>query len=156
MRPLHEEHQMLLPYIEELRRVADDVGNIPDRELEVAIEASRIFIFDRLLPHSEIETVVMYPHVARLMGNPHSTDTMKRDHEEIMRLADELEALSNEFHHAKRLDDELAISLRRVLYGLYAVIGLHFANEEEVFLPLLDHGLTSEEASTMFQKLEVH
>jgi len=156
MRPLHEEHQLLLPYIEELRRTADDVGMIPDGELEVSIEACRMFIFDRLVPHSEIETTVMYPLVARLMGNPHSTDTMKRDHEEIMRLADELEALSNEFHRAKKLDEELAVSFRRVLYGLYAVVGLHFSNEEEVFLPLLSHGLTSEEASSMFRKLEVH
>jgi len=156
MRPLHEEHQLLQSYIEELRRTADDIGLIPIRELEVSVEACRMFIFDRLIPHAEVETLVMYPQVARLMGNSHATDTMKRDHDEIVRLADECEALSHELHRARKLDDELAVSLRRVLYGLYAVVGLHFAKEEEVFLPLLGQGLTPEEAHTMLEKLEVH
>lgn len=156
LQPLHDEHQMLLPYIEELRRTADDVGIIPVGELDVSVEACRMFIFDRLIPHAENETVVMYPHVARLMGSPHATDTMKQDHEGIVRLADELEALSRELHRARRLDDELAVSLRRVLYSLYAIVGLHFEKEEDVYLPLLREGLTAEEARTMMGNLAFH
>jgi hypothetical protein len=53
------------------------------------------------------------------------------------------------------LDDELAVSLRRVLYGLYTIIGLHFAKEEELYAPLLERGLSPEEARVMFQKLEM-
>ena len=156
MQPLHEEHQLLLPYIEELRRTADDVGTIPDNELEVAIEASRLFLFDRLIPHAEMETEVMYPLVGRLLGSADATSTMKKDHEEVVELADELEALSKELHRQKSLDDELAVSLRRVLYGLYTIIGLHFVKEEELYAPLLERGLTAEEAKVMFEKLEVH
>lgn len=156
LRPLHEEHQLLLPSIEELRRTADDVGIIPDRELEVALEACRMFLFERLIPHAENENTVMYPQVARLLGGPLSTDTMKQDHEEVMRLANELEALSQELRAAKRLDNELAVSLRRVLYGLYAIIGLHFSKEEEVYLPLLEKGLGSDEAKKMLEQLAVH
>lgn len=156
MRPLHEEHQLLLPYIEELRRTADDVGLIPDRELEVAIEACRMFLFDRLIPHAEIETEAMYPLVDRLMGNPDATATMTKDHEEVVQLADELEALAKELQREKKLDDELAVSLRRVLYGLYTIIRLHFVKEEELYAPLLERGLTAAEARTLFEKLEVH
>jgi len=29
-----------------------------------------------------------------------------------------------------------------VLYGLYAIVKLHFAKEEEVYLPILDQRLT--------------
>ncbi len=155
MRPIHEEHQLLVPYIEELRRTADDVGLIPVRDLEVAIDACRVFLFDRLIPHAEVETEVMYPLVARLMGNADATATMTKDHEEVVQLADELEALSKELQREKKLDDELAVSLRRVLYGLYTIIGLHFAKEEELYVPLLERGLSSEEARVMFEKLEV-
>ena len=155
MRPLHTEHQLLLPYIEELRRTADDVGLIPIQELELAIDACRIFLFDRLIPHAEVETEVMYPVVARLMGNADATATMIKDHEEVVELADELEALSKELRRVKRLDAELAVSLRRVLYGLYTIIGLHFAKEEELYAPLLERGLSPEEAQVMFQKLEL-
>ena len=155
MRPLHTEHQLLLPYIEELRRTADDVGLIPVRELEVAVEACRLFLFDWLIPHAEVETEVMYPVVARLMGNTDATATMIKDHEEVVQLAEELESLSKELQRERRLDDELAVSLRRVLYGLYTIIGLHFAKEEELYAPLLERGLSPEEARVMFQKLEM-
>jgi hypothetical protein len=42
-----------------------------------------------------------------------------------------------------------------VLYGLYAVVKLHFAKEEEVYLPILDARLTHEEASRMFEAMEM-
>jgi hypothetical protein len=47
-----------------------------------------------------------------------------------------------------------ANDLRRVLYGLYGIVKLHFAKEEEVYLPLLDTRLTPEEAQAMFTAME--
>jgi hypothetical protein len=44
--------------------------------------------------------------------------------------------------------------LRRLLYGLYAIVTLHFAKEEEVYLPLLDRALSDDEAAAMFQSME--
>ncbi len=44
--------------------------------------------------------------------------------------------------------------LRRVLYGLHAVVSLHFAKEEEVYLPILEARLTPHEADTMFAAME--
>jgi hypothetical protein len=40
------------------------------------------------------------------------------------------------------------------LYGLYALVKVHFAKEEEIYLPLLDARLTAEEARQMFAALE--
>ncbi len=45
-------------------------------------------------------------------------------------------------------------ALRRVLYGLYALVKVHFAKEEEVYLPLLDARLSPAEARQMFAALE--
>ncbi|MBI3166382.1 MAG: hypothetical protein HYZ24_16985 [Chloroflexi bacterium] len=44
--------------------------------------------------------------------------------------------------------------LQRVLYGVYALVKLHFAKEEEVYLPILDQRLTPESAREMFEAME--
>jgi hypothetical protein len=41
-----------------------------------------------------------------------------------------------------------------VLYGVYALVKLHFAKEEEVYLPILDQRLTPESAQEMFEAME--
>jgi hypothetical protein len=41
-----------------------------------------------------------------------------------------------------------------VLYGLYALVKVHFAKEEEVYLPLLDARLQPREAREMFAGME--
>ncbi len=78
---------------------------------------------------------------------------MQRDHAEVHRLTEELGALRDQIG-ASTLTSEQVYGLRRVLYGLYALVKLHFAKEEEVYLPLLDAGLTQQDADAMFQAME--
>ncbi len=40
--------------------------------------------------------------------------------------------------------------LRRLAYGLYAIVRLHLAKEEDVYLPLLDARMTAGQASSLF------
>jgi hypothetical protein len=40
------------------------------------------------------------------------------------------------------------------LYGLYALVKVHFAKEEEVYLPILEERLSPEEAKEMFEAME--
>jgi hypothetical protein len=47
-----------------------------------------------------------------------------------------------------------AKALRRILYGLSALVRVHFAKEEEIYLPILDARLTTEEARRMFETME--
>ena len=47
-----------------------------------------------------------------------------------------------------------ANDLKRVLFGLYTLVKVHFAKEEEVYLPLLDQNLTEDEAREMFENME--
>ena len=47
-----------------------------------------------------------------------------------------------------------AADLRRVLYGLYTLVKVHFAKEEEVDLPLLEEHLPANEAETMFSAMD--
>lgn len=152
-RPLREEHKELLPHVEELRATADMVGEAPPGELLKAIDACLGFLEEHLLPHAEAEENGLYPAVQRVLGAPETTATMSLDHAEIRRLAGELASLRGEVG-VGALTTGRARNLRRVLYGLYALVALHFLKEEEVYLPLLDARLTPAEAEEMFKQME--
>jgi hypothetical protein len=78
---------------------------------------------------------------------------MSRDHEEVYRLTEELGTLR--VHRTQLSITFVQVNaLQRVLYGLYALVKLHFAKEEEIYLPLLDSKLTAEEAKAMFEAMD--
>ena len=87
------------------------------------------------------------------MGAQEATATMSRDHMEIGRLAEELGALRSSLE-GESLDASQEQALRRVLYGLSALVAVHFAKEEGVYLPLLDTRLTPIEAQHLFEMME--
>jgi len=151
--PLREEHRELLPEIERIRRVADAVGLVPAAVLSERVQEIRTFLSHELIPHARAEDVVMYPVVARVMGAPEATATMRHDHVEVAGLAEELAALEPELS-APTFPLEVEQALRRILYGLYALVKVHFVEEEEIYLPLLDERLEADEAREMFHAME--
>lgn len=145
MTTLREEHQHLLPHIEELRLTADAVGNASPADLGDRVRSCVDFLEHHLVPHALAEDDVLYPVVARLLGGPEATATMRRDHVEVGRLTAELSGLGRRL----ATSPDVSADLRRVLYGLYAIVRLHFAKEEEVYVPLLEASLSDEEAATV-------
>ncbi len=150
--PLREEHKELIPHIEELRVAADRVGIAAPEELRAAVYASHAFLAQHLVPHAKAEEAALYPVVAATMGAPEATATMSRDHVEVVRLTEELGGLRGLLQLEPAA--ETARALRRVLYGLYALVKVHFAKEEEVYLPILDARLTPEAGREMFERME--
>ena len=146
--PLREEHAELLPHLETLRTAADLVGDAPDEVLLARVDAAHAFLRDDLIVHATAEDVALYPVVEQALG-ARATATMSRDHVEVGRLTGELAAARARLA-AKGLSPELGQELRRLLYGLYAVVVLHFAKEEEVYLPVLDETLSAEAAADLF------
>ncbi|MFZ9628419.1 MAG: hemerythrin domain-containing protein [Ilumatobacteraceae bacterium] len=153
MAPLHREHRKLLPFIEALRTTADYVGDAPLETVVDAVDASYRFLTNTLLPHASAEDEVLYPLVARAMGAPMATATMRRDHVEVQHLTEELGELRWRLHRTDLLATDLAQALRRVLYGLYALVSLHFAKEEEIYTPILERSLSIDEVDSMFASL---
>jgi hemerythrin-like domain-containing protein len=152
MAPLREEHQELLPRVEILRAAADAVGSGRDA-LVVLLGEAFDFLVLHLIPHAAAEDSALYPEVQRVMGAREATATMSRDHVEVHRLTEALGTLRARVQAGESsgaLDNEL----RRVLYGLHALIRLHFAKEEEVYVPLLAERLTEAEARAMFRAME--
>ena len=111
------------------------------------------FLSTHLLPHAHAEEVALYPVVQKVMGTPYGTATMSRDHVEVERLTRELSALRTQVS-ATEIGAAKANELKRILYGLYTLVKVHFAKEEEVYLPLLDANLTSDQARDMFDAME--
>ncbi len=151
--PLRDEHKELLQHIELLRTVADAIGEAPFGSLRQSIDEAYAFLTHHLLPHAQAEERALYPVVGRLMGAPEATATMSRDHVEIDRLTQELGSLLSHVGGGS-MGEEEERDLRRVLYGLSALIRVHFAKEEEIYLPLLDARLTADEAHQLFEAME--
>jgi iron-sulfur cluster repair protein YtfE (RIC family) len=152
--PLRDEHEELYPQVEGLRLAGDAINESLTSSAHNKIEETYRFLTHQLIPHAMAEEAALYPMVQKVMGAEQATATMIRDHEEITRLTEELETLR--VHKSLLSITTLqAQALRRVLYGLYALVKVHFAKEEEIYLPLLDAKLTAEQAHEMFEKMEL-
>ncbi len=151
--PLRDEHRELISHIERLRTVADAIGFAPIESVREGVGEAHIFLMQHLIPHAQAEEQVLYPTVGKLLRAPGATDTMTRDHLEIIRLSEELQTLRLHLFYAPLTEsDEKA--LRCVLYGLYAIIKLHLAKEEELYLPLLEARLGAEEVHRMIEVMQ--
>ena len=67
---LLDEHRELLPHIEELRIIADSVGDFSPRLLLRGIDKLYDFLIKQLIPRAQAEEETFYPAVAKLLGTP--------------------------------------------------------------------------------------
>lgn len=131
------EHSELLPFVNRLRIVADQLDTFDPATAANELRVIHEFLVNSLLPHEEAEEKTFYPKIAELLGGEDPTGTMSRAHVEIA-------------HHVKILGSLLVdlgvrspgatdfTDFRRVLYGLHAILRLHFAQEEEAYLSLVE------------------
>jgi hemerythrin-like domain-containing protein len=149
--PLRREHADLYPHLAELDAAAARLGDWRADDTKV-LDRVVDFLRGHLVPHAGAEEAVLYPTVERIMEAPGATDTMKADHVEIVRRIEELvESVATV--GAGPPTSEQAERLRAQLYGLSAILRLHFAKEETVLLPVLDDKLSPDEAEEMFTKM---
>jgi iron-sulfur cluster repair protein YtfE (RIC family) len=106
------------------------------------------FLAYHLVPHAQAEDVALYPAVQKALGSLDATRTMTRDHIEVGHYIAELAQLRQD------LSPQNFKMLQRVLYGVYALVKVHFAKEEEVYLPILEERMTADEAAKMFETME--
>ena len=126
------EHREFAPELARVRSVADRLGELAPADARRELEAVRLFVVERLPQHEEEEEAAVYPVVARLLGGEDPMSSMARAHIEISHLARVFRQLLEDLPDAGPTADDL-VDLRRVLYGLYAILRLHFAQEEEAY-----------------------
>lgn len=147
------EHDELRPHLEQLRVTADAVGATSIDVLREMTEESLRFLVHDLVPHADTEGEILYETVGQLLGSREATATMSRDHEEVRRLTAELSTLHGGLMAGHRLTEEASRDLRRVLYGLYAIVRLHFAKEDEVYAALLAARLDESAEEELLKRL---
>jgi hypothetical protein len=133
------EHRELLGLVDRVRAVADGLDRLPPPQALAESTAVHRFLVERLLPHEEAEDALLYPVVAELLGGEDPTAPMSRAHAEIAHLTRLLGGVLADLGLAGPEPEDLT-DLRRILYGIHAILRLHFAQEEEAYLSLLDHG----------------
>jgi soluble P-type ATPase len=140
------EHTTLRPDLARLRDVADRLDVTQPRESIAAAREVHRFLVEELDPHEQAEDHDLYPVLARVLGGNDPTATMSRAHVEISHLIRRLGRVLDELD-PERPDADDVTELRRLLYGLHAILQLHFAQEDEGYLSLVDEELPSRDVA---------
>jgi hypothetical protein len=123
--------------VDDVRQVADRLEWSTPADARGDLEAVTAFLTSRLLPHEHAEEQQLYPRLAAMADGQDPTAPLISAHREIERLVALLDRLVDGLPtDGPRPGDRL--ELRRVLYGLHAILRLHFAQEEELYLGLDD------------------
>jgi heavy metal translocating P-type ATPase len=141
-RRFSNEHLRLRGDLERIRSAADALGVEPPTEALERVRSVRRFLVEELLPHEEAEDSELYPVLARVLGGSDPTGTMSRAHAEISHLIRRLGQLLDDIP-AEGIDAHDIQELRQTLYGLYAILRLHFAQEDEGYFSLVDEAETN-------------
>ena len=149
--PIRAEHRELLPHVDELATSAKWIPTAPTPVVHERLVHALAFLQDELVPHARAEEETLYPAVEGCMQAPGATDTMSRDHVEVLRLVEELATLRDNLADPPTEAERDRIAA--ILHGLHAIVALHFAKEEEIYLPILDRCLTAETAAELFDRM---
>jgi heavy metal translocating P-type ATPase len=135
-RALYAQHRAVAPVVDQVRAVADDLGTA-DGGREAIAPVSHLVdrLEQQLLPHERAENAELLPIVARAMGGADPTGAFSRTHGEIDHYVSRLRRLLAELESTAEVED--IVELRRLLYGLHAILRLHNAQEEEGVFSLL-------------------
>lgn len=126
--PFREEHHELLEHLEHMAATARELPKLSDAERAERVDRVLGFLRGTLMPHAKAEEEILYPEWARLVGFADAAVPMVHDHEAIVARIERIE----------RTDVGDIDALQELLYGLYALIGVHFRKEEDLQLPVFD------------------
>lgn len=132
---LRVEHDRLIPQLDMVRRVADDLDpGMPAESLQ-ALRQVEEFLVGEILPHEANDETEVYPRMSEILPGEDPMAMMSRSHREIFHLVESLQrqiaALPPDGPEPADITD-----LRRTLYGLHAILRLHFDQEEELYASL--------------------
>ena len=134
---LRAEHDAVLPDVEQIRAVADALSS---HESDLApAHALLDRLESELLPHERADEELLVPLVSRALGGSDATAAISRTHAEIEHQVGRTRRLLTDLDN-DNVQPEDVVELRRLLYGLYAVLRLHNAQEEEGAFALVPPG----------------
>jgi iron-sulfur cluster repair protein YtfE (RIC family) len=131
-----DEHDRLRPELDRLLDLADSVGVAGGPAGAAPAREALDLLREEFEPHELAEDDRLYPVVASALGGADPTAVMSRAHVEISRLVARLEIVLDGIVGAPTAAD--LNELRRLLYGLHAILALHTSQEDEGYLSLAE------------------
>jgi heavy metal translocating P-type ATPase len=136
-RRFQQEHLAIKSALDRLLAVADSLGTTNPTEVMPAIREVHALLSEEVAPHEEAEERVLYPALEQVLGGTQPTAPMSRAHVEIAHQIRRLGHLIDDIGDSVP-DQEDIDELRRLLYGLHAILRLHTLQEEESYLSIRD------------------
>jgi soluble P-type ATPase len=137
LRKFSAEHDVMRDDLSLLRTTAHLlVAGEPGQAL-TSLRGTDAFVQHILLPHEHAEDRTLYPALAGPLGSSEATVTMSRMHADIDRLAYRLHAHLASAEAAGAISGTQTEDLLACLFGLDALLSLHFLAEEESYFALL-------------------
>lgn len=134
-RSLEREHEQLIPMLDRLRVVAELIDHLAPEAARAELDALDRFLRVRLLPHERADDTEVYPVIDRLLGGEDPLAPMSATHREIYHRVRLYQQLLGDLGPSGPTAADVH-DLQQVLYGLHAVLRLHFAQEEELYASL--------------------
>ena len=129
---LRQDHLQLAPVLDRIRACADRLPTLSSDAVRAELVELNALVRSRLLAHEQEDERTLYPKLEHLIGGDDPLAAMSRTHREIFRLGHQLQKATDNL-----LDGHLPATgiqdLQRVLYGLDAILRLHFAQEDEIY-----------------------
>lgn len=142
---LHAEHAKLEAALGQLRATADGLQGLPGARALDMLRAVQALVQDRLLRHELEDGAGLYPRIEKALGGDDPIGALHRSHREITIMAARLARMVDDLGAAPpegELDAATTHAFQRLLYGLEAILRLHFAQEDELYQSLAEAGPT--------------
>ena len=138
LRRFDAEHDELRDAVDLLRDAADRLAAAPDQPALEAVGQAHTVLTERIIPHERAEETQLYPALAHPLGTSEATAPMSRTHAEIQRLSDRIGAHLALAQSSGAIGPDQVDDLLACLYGLHALLRLHFLQEEESYFTLAE------------------
>lgn len=125
-------HRSLLPHVGELAALASRLDSLQASDARAQLEHMRYTLENELLPHERDEQETAYPLLGKMLEEEDPTGPLIQTHHEIRRLTRLFDRLVAQLPAEGPRPEDLR-DLRRALYGLHAILTLHFAQEDELY-----------------------
>jgi len=129
-------HRTLRTRVNELASLAARLDVLSPAEARIQLSLVRTMLDEELLPHEREEERTAYPVIGQMLGDEDPTGPLTQTHQEIHRLARLFGRLLDHLPDDGPRPEDLH-DLRRALYGLSAILSLHFAQEDELYSMLV-------------------
>lgn len=151
---LHEDHVSFRPTVDAIKETADRVGDTSIAGLRALVAGNRRALDGDLLPHLTAEDEVLFPVLQRVLASERATVGIEHDHALIRRFVAEMADTERMLEGVDELSPELASQVRRVFYGLYALLLAHFEKEELHYLPYLRRDLDEDAQRSLIDGMD--